>query len=291
MRGASNVPGGFDSHALPPQKVNQVNQKVNQFLESRRDGLSLETIRFYRGYLNLSASVIGTETTGQQVKQFIDSRQCGSGGKHAYYRVLRAFYNWLYSPRSGRGLNPQDNPMLIVDSPKVQKKILPSLTTEQIAYLIGQAECVRDKAIVSLFSDSGLRLSELASIKPEHIDWSSRLVKVRCKGNKEGYAPFGERTESLLREWMAQHQSGDGTIWGIDRWEIVTLLRGLRDKTGLPCNPHTFRRSFATILANRGVDSIHIMRLGRWESIQMVERYTRSVRFQDSLKLYKPIIS
>jgi len=56
-------------------------------------------------------------------------------------------------------------------------------------------------------------------------------------------------------------------------------------------NPHTFRRTFASILAKRGVDSLHIMRLGRWESIQMVERYTRSVRFEDSLKLYSPIVS
>jgi len=68
------------------------------------------------------------------------------------------------------------------------------------------------------------------------------------------------------------------------------MLKALRAKTGLPCNPHTFRRTFASILAKRGVDSLHIMRLGRWESIAMVERYTRSVRFDDSLKLYSDIV-
>jgi hypothetical protein len=47
------------------------------------------------------------------------------------------------------------------------------------------------------------------------------------------------------------------------------------------------RRTFACLLAKKGIDSLHIMRLGRWESISMVERYTRSVRFEDSLKLYK----
>lgn len=64
----------------------------------------------------------------------------------------------------------------------------------------------------------------------------------------------------------------------------------LEAKTGLKCNADTFRRTFATILARRGVDSLHIMRLGRWESINMVERYTRSVRFEDSLKLLRPIV-
>ncbi len=68
------------------------------------------------------------------------------------------------------------------------------------------------------------------------------------------------------------------------------MLRRLMRKTGLPCNPHTSRRSFASLLAKRGVDSLHIMRLGRWESISMVERYTRSVKFDDSLKLYSSIV-
>ena len=68
------------------------------------------------------------------------------------------------------------------------------------------------------------------------------------------------------------------------------MLGRLEAKTGLKCNVHTFRRTFATILARRGVDSLHIMRLGRWESISMVERYTRSVKFEDSLNLYDPIV-
>jgi len=177
--------------------------------------------------------------------------------------------------------------MLILESPKVGKRILPSLTPEQIASLIDVSQSIRDKAIISLFSDSGLRLSELASIKLENIDWDNRLIKVRCKGNKEGLAPFGKRTEALLREWVAEYKHYGGNIWGIGKREIEYMLKGLKVKTGLPCNPHTFRRSFASILAKRGIDSLHIMRLGRWESISMVERYTRSVRFEDSMKHYK----
>ncbi len=69
------------------------------------------------------------------------------------------------------------------------------------------------------------------------------------------------------------------------------MLRKLMQKMSLPCHAHTFRRTFASILAKRGVDSLHIMRLGRWESIAMVERYTRSVRFEDSLKLYEAIVN
>ena len=291
IRWASALAGSTPALGTTPQ-VNKLTKKLtDSFIQSRRDGLSKETLKFYRGFLNLAEPVVGIGVTGQEIKSLLDSLQCSNGGKHAYYRVLRAFYNWLYSPRSGQGLNLQDNPMLAVESPKVEKRILPSLTIEQIAYLIDQAECLRDKAIISLFSDSGLRLSELASIRLENIDWGHRLVKVWCKGNKEGLAPFGESTEKLLKAWLSEYNANAGSIWDMDKWDIVDMLRRLRAKTRLPCNAHTFRRSFASILAKRGIDSLHIMRLGRWESISMVERYTRSVKFEDSLKHYKAPLS
>jgi site-specific recombinase XerD len=280
-----SVPGGFDPHALPPMHASTLSI---EFLRSRRQGLSPRSIDYYRCYLNLAHSVIGVDVPGQRIIQFLGSLKCSNGGKHAYYRTLRAFYNWLYSPKSGHNLNPQNNPIFIVDSPKVGKKILPSLSQEQVEFLMEQTMCVRDKAIISLFADSGLRLSELANIKIQDIDWGNRLIKVVCKGNKEGLAPFTERTEKLMREWLSQYKgNGNGRLWDLNRWGIIEMLKVLRVKTGLPCNPHTFRRTFASLLAKRGVDSLHIMRLGRWESISMVERYTRSVKFEDSFRLYK----
>jgi len=279
-----------DSHTLPPKTHTPTNPLVTEFLKSRRQGLSPRTIEFYHSYLNLAHQVIEFNISGKEISTFISTLKCSNGGKHAYFRTLRAFYNWLYSPKSGYDLNPRDNPMLIVDALKMERRILPSLSEEQVEYLIKQATCIRDKAIISLFVDSGLRLTELANIKPENIDWDNGLIKVVCKGNKEGYAPFGMRTKKLLREWVSIYQ-GNGHLWDVDRWGIIEMLKQLRVKIGLPCNPYTFRRTFASLLSKRGVDSLHIMRLGRWESIAMVERYTRSVRFEDSLKLYTSIVT
>jgi site-specific recombinase XerD len=59
------------------------------------------------------------------------------------------------------------------------------------------------------------------------------------------------------------------------------------EKTGLNCNPHTFRRTFASNLYRAGLDVEHIMRLGGWESLDIVSKYTRSVRFEESLKVYQ----
>jgi integrase len=95
-------------------------------------------------------------------------------------------------------------------------------------------------------------------------------------------------SEEYLWAWLAEFRPNGDNIWGLDKWAIVSMLKHLREETGLPCNPHTFRRTFACLLRKAGVDTMTIKDLGRWESLEMVQRYTRSVSFNDSLKFYKP---
>ena len=150
---------------------------IECFIASRRSGLSTRTITNYRLYLRLASEVVVVNVSSNEIQSFLNSRRCTQGGKHAYYRALRDFYSWLYSRKSGFGLNQQNNPILDIEAPIVEKKILPSLTLEQLELLIEKAPCTRDKAIISLFADSGLRLSELANIKPSNIDWQHRLTE------------------------------------------------------------------------------------------------------------------
>ncbi len=262
---------------------------VELFLESRRDGLSSRTIDgFYRCYLEKAVPVLGLNPTPAKITHFINSLECSAGGRHAYFRALRVFYNWLYSPKSGYDYRKEDNPITWVDAPKTPKLILPSLTAEQLELLIITVENLRDKAIISLLAESGLRLSELANIRLSDIDWGNRTIRVIGKGNKEGYAPFGSISESYLRDWLKEyHPERKANIWGKNSRGIASMLETLEKKTGLPCNPHTFRRTFACLLRKAGVDTMTIKDLGRWESLEMVQRYTRSVTFHDSLKLYK----
>ena len=107
------------------------------------------------------------------------------------------------------------------------------------------------------------------------------------KGNKEALAPFGEQSERYLKSWLAECHPNGSNVWGVNRWQIVVIMRNLKAKTGLPCNHHTFRRTFACLLRKAGVDTMTIKDLGRWESLELVQRYTLSVTFEDSLKFYK----
>jgi len=259
------------------------------FMQSRQAlGVSPRTLRYYRERLSkFVANVNYVKASRQSIEQYLYSippNQYGLATRHASYRTIKTFYRWLSREY---GL---PNPMTGISAPILGKPILPSLTRDQVMQLIKQAETVRDKAIIAFFTESGLRLSEMVSIKPSNIDWELRAVKILGKGRKEAYAPFGESTEKYLKSWL-RHYRPNGNLWGLNQWGIASMLRRLEVVTGLPCNPHTFRRTFACLLRKAGLDVMTIKDLGRWESLEMVQRYTRSVSFQDSLKFYKAPLS
>lgn len=157
--------------------------------------------------------------------------------------------------------------------------------------LLDTVDIIRDKAIIVLFVESGLRLSELANIKAEDINWSDRCIKVLGKGRKVAYAPFGDQACKYITSWISEYKP-NSTVWGISAYGIATMLKRLEARTGITCNPHTFRRTFAVLLRKSGIDTMTIKELGRWESLEMVQRYTRSFSFQDSMKFYKsPLVN
>ncbi len=168
--------------------------------------------------------------------------------------------------------------------------ILPSLNRKQVDDLLNRVNNIRDKAIIAMFTESGLRLSELVNIRLEDIDWQDQTVRVIGKGRKEALAPLGSMSQKYLKEWLREHRSNDN-IWGLNTWGIISMLRRLEKSSGIPCNPHVFRRTFACLLRKAGLDVMTIKDLGRWESLEMVQLYTRTVTFHDSLKFYKAPLS
>jgi len=251
------------------------------FLQSRRaNEVSLGTLCFYKSKLSRFLGEVNADKAKRQdIEKFLIQFE-NPGNRHAYYRVIRTFYNWR---EQNFGL---PSPMRHMKAPRLGKLIMPSLSQEQVLLLLETAHRVRDKAIIALFTESGLRLSELANIKPGDIDWESHIIRIMGKGRKEAYAPFGELSKRYLKDWLTRYEP-NGNIWGLNHWGIVSMLRRLETATGLPCNPHAFRRTFACLLRKAGVDTMTIKDLGRWESLDMVQRYTRSVGYQDSLKFYK----
>ncbi|MFC2039444.1 tyrosine-type recombinase/integrase [Chloroflexota bacterium] len=215
------------------------------------------------------------------------------GARRRIFETLRAFGKWLELRKI------MDNPWTEIDIAKVPVPLLPAPSPEQVyqlfEYLDSQFEprtALRNKTIVAVLMESGLRLSELAGIQEPNIDWQGKTIGVWGKGQKEGKAPFGQVSETLLRKWLSEHRPAPGeNIWGVGRDGIQVTLKRLKTATGIPCNAHSFRRACACLLRKAGVDTMTIKDLGRWESLEMVQRYTRSVTFEDSLRFYKPPLS
>lgn len=259
------------------------------FLQSREAmGVSPKTLCFYRERLSKFIRAVDyKQATRQDIQKYLNSippNRYGLGTRHASFRAIKTLCRWLQSEYGFF------NPVEGMPAPILGRPILPSLEKEQVFYLIDEVSSVRDKAIIALFTESGLRLSELANIKPIDINWASRIIKVLGKGRKESYATFGDLTEKYLKAWLEQCKPDDN-IWGLRESGIASMLKRLEAATGLPCNPHTFRRTFACLLRKAGVDTMTIKDLGRWESLEMVQRYTRSVNFDNSLKFYKAPLS
>ncbi len=135
--------------------------------------------------------------------------------------------------------------------------------------MIEHAENIRDKAIISLLADSGMRLNELLNIKESHIDWENQTIIIWGKGGKQRKAPFTKRTTELISEWIKVNKVNKVSknvhinIWDMKRRGIQIMLYRMRDRTELLCNRHTFRRTFASNLHRSGLDVEYIMRLGR----------------------------
>jgi len=223
-----------------------------------------------------------------QLSEWLGKRSLGA--RKRLFETYRAFGRWLEKKKVI--LNPWSD----IDIPRVPVPLLKAPSPKNVAELFTYLDnhyppelAMRNKAIIAVFVESGLRLFELSAINLADINWSEQTIRVWGKGQKEGKAPFGKTSATLLKRWLAVHQ-GDGNIWGIDRAGVQVMLKRLHKATGIICNPHSFRRAFACLLRKQGLDCLTIKDLGRWESLEMVQRYTRSITFQDSLKFYKGVL-
>jgi len=161
-----------------------------------------------------------TKATRPSIEKFLNRIPASNHSlhnRHAHYGTLKAFYNWT-SKEYGI-----ENPMSGIQVPILSKVILPTLTEIQLRSLLDSTNNVGDKAIIALFVKSGLRLTELANIKPSDINWEGRCIKVLGKGRKAALAPFGDTSETYLTQWLKEYKS-ESNICGINRSGIVLML-------------------------------------------------------------------
>ncbi len=247
-------------------------QWVDEFLGSRRQGLSIRTFEYYRDTLY---PLIGTDLTPKGINAWLTSLNIGNA-KLNYYQVTKIFCNWLYKSKK-----IAKNPMDFVDRPKTAIRILPTITINQLVTLLTYVDNPRDESLLRLLFDSGCRLSEVVEIKDTDFDWDNGTVTVIGKGNKQRKAPFTKATEKHLRRWFSEHETFE-----LNKYGVQTMLRRLEKKTGIECPPHAFRRGFVNNQLNQGKSDRVIMELGGWSDIKQVVKYSKQFSQEDALKQY-----
>ena len=254
---------------------------VNNFISDRElRGLSPNTIKFYEGYLDRFVNTISTpmlEQTKQGIIDFITSRRCNAGGKHAYFRVLRAFYIWCLSEEL-----LDKSPMANLRAPKVPKPLRQSLSLKDLTKLLNHSSKLRDKLILALLADTGLRLSELANIYKSDIDLPNRTIVVWGKGARQRRVAYGEISGGILQDYLLREGAGEKLFDLLPRG-ISEILRRLGEDTGIKCNAHMFRRTFATQAIRNEMSVFHVQSLLGHSSLNMTRMYAEQVDSEDAV--------
>ncbi len=191
------------------------------------------------------------------------------------------------------------NPLLKIKVPKAEKKIIKALSYEDVSKLISAFnstfEGKRNKAIILVLVDSGLRLGELLSLTMDNLNMEQQLLKVSGKTG-ERIVRFGRATAKALLKYLMARQRINGSspyLWitGKDTplkpSAIETISRALSRKTGIRIHPHLLRHTFATLWLKNGGDSLMLQRLLGHTTLMMTNRYCQAVGCYDAIESHK----
>jgi site-specific recombinase XerC len=184
------------------------------------------------------------------------------------------------------------SPMEKMKPPKVPEKLVPVIADSDLAKLfqaVGGSgfEERRDKAIISLFVDIGLRLSEMAGLDVDDVDLDDRELVVRLgKGRRQRRLRFVRETRSDIQRYLllrARHpHAEEAALWLGKRGRmtasgIAQTVRRRCDEAGIGrINPHRFRHDMADRYLRAGGGEGDLMRVTGWRSRQMLDRYGAS---------------
>jgi integrase/recombinase XerD len=201
---------------------------------------------------------------------------------------LRSFFSFLIF-EDYRASNPLD----LIESPKIGRKLPDTLSEFEIDKLIGAIdlstpEGERNRAILETLYGCGLRVSELTNLKMSDLFFDEGFIKVTGKGDKQRFVPILKNTQKYIniyvneiRNHLKIQPSYEDTLFlnrrgkQLSRAMIFTIIKQLAEKIGLKksISPHTFRHSFATHLLQNNADLRSIQMMLGHESITTTEIY------------------
>lgn len=202
----------------------------------------------------------------------------------SYIRHLRVYLRFLFEEEY-----IQENLTKKFKLPKAPKKIIEILTDDEVNTLLDSIKenselQIRNKCIIALMLDSGLRRNEVIELEYDSIHLINNYIKVAGKGQKERLVPIGLMTKKLLIKYMNYRSLPiyDTKKLFIDKDKkpisdnaIKMLFTRLRKKTGIKrLHPHILRHTFATNYLINGGDIFSLQQILGHTSLEMVRKYS-----------------
>lgn len=221
-----------------------------------------------------------------------------AGGVHGYFRTIKAFLRWCWDELEPNTRNPIDK----VKAPKVPVEPIEGVSKEDFESLLSACSKntyygERDRTILLVLYDTGVRASELCSINLEDINFVDSSILIRQgKGRKPRFVFFGKSTRKQLRRWinirgtkeigLFVNRHGERVVYGTLR-EVV---RRLSIKVGIK-EPglHDFRRAFTLNSLNSSVPEITIARLLGHTTTALIGRYAKQKKEDLQLGYKSPV--
>lgn len=194
---------------------------------------------------------------------------------HGVARCIKAFLNFCIAEEFLAA-----SPMATVRMPKKPKKILDALAPEEIKKLFKVAEDDRERALIYVLLDTGIRATECTNIRIGDINIEGNSIAIRAgKGEKDRSVYFGAKTaRHLIR--LIRDKAGREPLWVNERtgkpltyWGLAIAMRDLGNRAGVQCNPHKFRRTFAINSLRNGMNIYTLARLMGHEDISILRPY------------------
>lgn len=202
--------------------------------------------------------------------------------QHTAARCIRAWLNFLVAEGE-----IAESPMRKVKMPRLDNRILPSLSQEDVQAILAACLNGRDRAIVLFLLDTGLRASEFVALNLGDVDMASGAVMVRLgKGRKDRQVYIGAKTQQALQRYLRRRKdapmlAATSPLWTsmftgkrLRRAGLRQVLRRLGERSGVEhCHPHAFRRTFALWSLRAGMDIYSLQRLMGHNDLAMLRRY------------------
>ncbi len=274
------------------------NSQINDFIVylTVEKGLSKNTLSAYTQDLSKFDAFLkknGTtvlKVSKNDILSFIEALKDHGYSISSMGRVvstIRGLYRYLNYERI-MSENPSEN----ISSPRKWRSVPKALSLKEVISLLEAKRdnryYIRDIAMLELMYSSGLRVSELISLKTSDINFESGFIRVLGKGSKERLVPINEGVTKRIKEYftslrpdLKKDQDNPEHLFLSNRGRKITrqrfwqTLKEIGRITGIEVTPHMIRHSFATHLLEGGADLRAVQKMLGHSDISTTQIYTK----------------